>query len=139
MENMFYACRSLQSIPQLNTSKVTNMRELFEGCSNLTSIPQLDTSKVVNMWNTFRDCKSLQSIPQLDISKVTNMNYAFSNCVNLIELKFKGEPKSSLEVSGTFDLIETNGVLYYDSRYDYSKIISVLPSTWTAVPYDVID
>ena len=139
MENMFYECRNLQSIPLLNTSKVTNMREMFYYCTALQSIPQLDTSKVVNMWNTFRGCKSLQSIPQLDISKVTNMNYTFYSCVNLIELKFKGKPTASLSVSGTFDLVETNGVLYYDSRYDYSKIIGVLPSTWTAVPYDVID
>ena len=139
MENMFNSCKSLQSIPQLDTSKVTNMREMFYYCESLQSIPQLDTSKVVNMWNTFRGCKSLRSIPQLDISKVTNMNYTFYNCVNLIELKFKGKPTASLSVSGTFDLVETNGVLYYDSRYDYSKIIGVLPSTWTAVPYDVIN
>ena len=139
MENMFYECKSLQSVPQLDTSKVTNIREMFYYCTSLQSIPQLDTSKVVNMWNTFRGCKSLRSIPQLDISKVTNMNYTFYSCVNLIELKFKGKPTASLSVSGTFDLVETNGVLYYDSRYDYSKIIGVLPSTWTAVPYDVID
>ena len=139
MQYMFEHCQSIQSIPQLDTSKVTSMSNMFGYCTLLQSIPQLDTSKVVNMWNTFRGCKSLQSIPQLDISKVTNMNYTFYNCVNLIELKFKGKPTTSLSVSGMFDLIETNGVLYYDSRYDYSKIINKLPSTWTAVPYDVIN
>ena len=139
MENMFYECRSLQSIPQLNTSKVTNMREMFYGCSILTSIPQLDTSKVTNMWNMFRGCSSLQTIPQLDISKVTNIVGAFYDCNNLIELKFKGKPTSSLSVGNTFSYVGENGILYYDSRYDYSKIINDLPSTWTAVPYDVID
>ena len=139
MENMFSECRNLQSIPLLNTSKVTNMREMFYYCTSLQSIPQLNTSKVTNMWNMFRGCKSLQSIPQLDISKVTTIMGAFSGCNNLIEIKFKGEPKSSLEVSGTFDNVGENGILYYDSRYDYSKIINNLPSTWTAVPYDVID
>ena len=38
-----------------------------------------------------------------------------------------------------FSGVKTNGTLYYDSRYDYSKIINVLPSTWTAVPYDVLN
>ena len=35
--------------------------------------------------------------------------------------------------------VTTNGTLYYDSRYDYSNIIKVLPYTWTAVPYDVVE
>ena len=38
-----------------------------------------------------------------------------------------------------FGGIKTTGTLYYDSRYDYSKIINALPSTWTAVPYDVLN
>lgn len=28
--------------------------------------------------------------------------------------------------------IKTNGTFYYNPKYDYSKIIEVLPSTWKA-------
>ena len=139
MYKMFYYCSSLTSITQLNTSKVTNMSYMFQGCSSLTNIPQLDTSNVTNMGYMFCYCSKLTSIPQLDISKVTNMSYMFRDCFKLTEIKFKGGPTSNLNVTAMFDDIAKNGTLYYDSRYDYSKIIGVLPSTWNAVPYDVID
>ncbi len=139
MYQLFYYCSSLTSIPQLNTSNVTNMSYMFQGCSSLTNIPQLNTSNVTNMSYMFEYCRLLTSIPQLDISKVTDMRYMFADCTNLVEVKFKGEPKSSLTVSGMFSSITTNGTLYYDSRYDYSKIISLLPPTWNAVTYTVID
>ena len=77
---MFYNCSSLISIPQLNTSNVTNMSYMFYNCSNLTTIPQLDTSKVTNMDNMFSGCSSLTTIPQLNISNVMNMSYMFFNC-----------------------------------------------------------
>ena len=139
MYELFYYCSSLTSIPQLDTSSVISMSYMFQGCSSLTNIPQLDTSNVTDMSYMFEYCRKLTSIPQLDISKVTNMSYMFADCTNLVEVKFKGEPKSSLNVSGMFSSITTNGTLYYDSRYDYSKIISLLPPKWNAVTYTVID
>ena len=139
MRYMFYYCSSLNNIPQLDTSNVVSMSYMFMGCSSLNNIPQLNTSNVTNMSYMFEYCRSLTSIPQLDISKVTDMRYMFTDCTNLVEVKFKGEPKSSLAVGSMFSGITTNGTLYYDSRYDYSKIIGVLPPTWTAVTYTVID
>ena len=139
MYNMFYGCRNLLSIPQLDTSKVTDMSYMFYNCTKLTTIPQLDTSNVTTMSNLFNGCNYLTTIPQLDISKVTSMYNIFYNCVHLVEVRFKGKPISTLNVNNMFSGIKTNGTLYYDSRYDYSKIINVLPSTWTAVPYDVLN
>ena len=83
MSYMFIACYSLQSIPQLDTSNVTSMSSMFSYCSSLQSIPQLDTSKVTDMSSMFSSCYSLQSIPQLDTSKVTDMSYMFSYCSSL--------------------------------------------------------
>ena len=37
-------------------------------------------------------------------------------------------------VYSMFSNITTTGTFYYNGNYDYSKIIAVLPSTWTAVP-----
>ena len=139
MSDMFRYCHNLTTIPQMDTSNVINMGDMFMYCVKLTTIPQMDTSNVVNMSSMFSHCSLLTTIPQLDISKVTNMYDIFNYCEKLVEVKFKGKPVSTLNVNNMFSSIKTNGTLYYDSRYDYSKIINVLPSTWTAVPYDVLN
>ena len=35
---MFLICSSLTSVPQFDTSKVTNMESMFAGCSSLTTV-----------------------------------------------------------------------------------------------------
>ena len=136
---MFYYCNSLTTIPQLDTSKVIYMSFMFYNCINLITIPQMNTSNVSDMNNMFCYCEKLTTVPQIDISNVGDMSSMFGSCYRLTEVKFKGKPLSTLKVSGMFSSIKTNGTLYYDSRYDYSRIINVLPSTWTAVPYDVLN
>ncbi len=86
MRNMFKGCYSLTTIPQLNTSEVTNMETMFRSCSSLTMIPQLSTSKVTTMRSMFSYCSSLTTIPQLDTSKVTNMETMFTYCDTLSNL-----------------------------------------------------
>ena len=83
MKNMFSNCYSLTTIPQLDTSKVTNMYNMFYSCYSLTTIPLLDTSKVTDMENMFRSCYSLTKIALLDTSNVTNMNSMFNDCHSL--------------------------------------------------------
>ena len=86
MENMFYDCDNLTTIPLLNTSNVTNMRSMFSNCSNLTTIPALNTSNVTNMEEMFWYCQKLTSIPKLDTSNVTNMFRMFYYCLNLTKI-----------------------------------------------------
>ena len=86
MSYMFNSCQSLMTIPQLDTSKVTNMNSMFYSCRSLMTIPQLDTSKVTNMNRMFYSCYSLTTIPQLDASKVTNIERIFYNCYLLTNL-----------------------------------------------------
>ena len=86
MRNMFYGCYSLTSIPQLDTNNVTNMSSMFTNCYSLTSIPQLDTAKVTSMSNMFYYCYSLTSIPQLDTTNVTSMSGMFYGCYSLTSI-----------------------------------------------------
>ena len=83
MSSMFYGCKSLTTIPLLDTSNVTNMNNMFSGCSKLTSIPKLDTSNVENTICMFALCSSLTTIPLLDTSNVTIMNTMFDRCSKL--------------------------------------------------------
>ena len=67
------------------------------------------------------------------------MGSIFSSCELLVELKIGGNPSSLTNVNDMFVDITTNGAFYYNSEYDYSKIIAELPSTWTAVPCTLVD
>ena len=92
MKNMFYWCSSLTSLDVRNfdTSKVTDMLSMFERCSSLTSLDlsSFNTSKVTNMSYMFWECNSLTSldVSNFDTSQVTNMSYMFSNCSSLTSL-----------------------------------------------------
>ena len=97
---MFYNCSIITSIPNMNTSKVTNMGYMFSNCSRLTSVPAMDTSKVTNMTYMFYYCSSLTSIPSMDTSKVTDMGYMFSNCSNLESIHMHGT-KVSFDISAS--------------------------------------
>jgi len=50
---MFYACYSLQSVPLLDTSSVTNMSSMFYGCYSLGAAALQGT--LIN--HSFADCK----------------------------------------------------------------------------------
>jgi surface protein len=86
MSFMFSDCKSLKTIPKLNTINVTNMEYMFWNCKSLIDIPELDTKNVTNMKGMFRSCYSLKTIPLLNTLKVTNMKWMFSNCKSLIDI-----------------------------------------------------
>ena len=86
MNSTFNYCKSLISIPLLDTSNVTNMEEMLSACASLTSIPLLNTHNVTNMHSMFSGCKSLISIPLLDTSNVTNMAAMLRSCSSLTSI-----------------------------------------------------
>ena len=95
MSSMFFNCKSLTSLPDINkwdTSNVTNMSSLFFDCRSLTSIADIskwNTSKVTDMSRMFGYCEKLTSLPNIskwDTSNVTDMREMFSNCSSLTSL-----------------------------------------------------
>ena len=138
-DGMFDNCGKLTELPYLDTSRGMTFNQMFYKCSKLTKLPHLDTSNAYYLQNLLSGCESLISIPELDISNVRDMSYAFSGCTKLMEVRLKGDPSKLKIITDMFAHIKTNGTLYYDSRYDYNRIINILPSTWTAVPYDVLN
>ena len=120
MNYMFSHCTNLTTIPQIDTSNVTNMSQMFYNCTNLTTIPQLDTSNVTNMNYMFYSCYNLTTIPQIDTSNVTNMGYMFSSCDNLTTIpQLNGEKLTS--VASTFgnckSLENFNGIINLGQAY----------------------
>jgi surface protein len=76
MSYMFSECFSLVSIPQLNTSSVTNMSGIFSSCYSLVSIPQLDTSSVTVMSGMFNQCRSLVTLKLKNAKLAYQINYS---------------------------------------------------------------
>ena len=62
LQSLFYECLALRSIPELDTSQVTNMFGMFANCRALTNIPALDASQVANVGSMFVGCSSLESV-----------------------------------------------------------------------------
>ena len=83
--SMFHGCSSLTTVPEMDTSSVTNMSNMFRNCSALTHVPAMDTSSVTNMTHMFNNCSALTHVPDMDTSLVTNMAQMFYNCSALTD------------------------------------------------------
>ena len=90
LQGLFFECSSLTSVPDLDTSQVTNMYAMFSNCSSLTNVPTLDTSQVTNMGYMFYNCSSLMTIPELNTSQVEDMRSMLSGCSSLESVTLPG-------------------------------------------------
>ncbi|MBE8832410.1 BspA family leucine-rich repeat surface protein [Enterococcus hirae] len=79
----------IEGLNQLDTSNVTNMREMFKEMSNLTSldVSSFDTSKVTDMsYMFYRNGVTSLDVSGFDTSKVTVMSYMFLGMKNITNL-----------------------------------------------------
>ena len=83
LESLFSGCNSLTNVGEIKVSNITSIKECFKDCTKLKTIPQLNTSNVTNMQGVFATCINLTDLPQLNTSKVTDMYNMFYNCMNL--------------------------------------------------------
>lgn len=121
MEQMFYACSNLLSIPAMNTSNVINLEQAFGECQKLLSVPQLNTSKVNRFDYAFSGCKAIKNIPDLDVSSATKVSNLFSNCTALLNppklLNFEKNNATSTE-----KMFWSCESMITEPKYDTSKI-----------------
>ena len=83
MLNFLSGQGDLVYIPQLNTSRVTNMSTMFNGCREIKEVPTLNMSQVVTTYFMFRGCTNLRKVGALNMPLNTDMRYMFLNCYNL--------------------------------------------------------
>ena len=83
---------TIKGLENLNTSKVTDMRNAFSYCSKLTSLDlsRFDTSQVEFMSYMFGGCKSITSLNlnSFNTSKIQSYEGMFSGCESLTSLNF---------------------------------------------------
>ena len=87
MREMFSGCSGLKelNVSNFNTSSVTDMREMFSGCSGLKelNVSNFNTSSVTDMREMFRDCSSLKTIFNTNTWRCENSRYMFYGCTQL--------------------------------------------------------
>lgn len=98
---MFEGCTGLRSIGSLKTGNLKNsVSRMFYNCRALNPLPQIDTSKIKTFSYFLANCVNLKNIPELDFSSATNLNNAFQNCIALNLLGgFKNVGKAYLKTA----------------------------------------
>lgn len=155
-DHLFYNCTSLEEVDlsdrefKLNGYRTSDSSGVsydggwFEGCTNLKKIklPKVEAAPWGNgkgnftLYYLFANCSSLESVDlsPINFDKFTDLGYMFSGCTSLKEVKITSKLANNATVINMFKDVTTDGTLYYNPEYDYSKIIAVLPPTWKAVP-----
>lgn len=117
----------------------TSLRNTFSYAYGLITIPQLDTSNVTNMRETFRECRALKGIPQLDTGNVTTMYMMFANCYALTTLPLLDT--SSLDSNISLTNMFSNDILLTDESLDNILQMCInatsLPSNTTKTLYNL--
>lgn len=96
---------SLKTIPLLDTSKGTDFSYMFNYCRNLKTIPQLDLSSAQNLAQMFYHCGELEAIPKLNTSNATNMYSMFQDCTKLMGENGTGE--ITLDIGNSTNIVQT--------------------------------
>lgn len=77
---MFYECRIINYVPELDTSNVTRIDYAFSGCAKLKAITLTDVSKCTIFTSAFAACYELED---LKIGGSINKNIDFKYCTKL--------------------------------------------------------
>ena len=92
----------------------------------------------MNMQSVFSNCNLERiNLKGVSFNNANRMLYFFSECTNLTSVIMDSELNDNLSCLAMFSNVTTNGKLYYNKKYDYSKIIEQLPPTWKAIPVDM--
>ena len=84
IDSLFMNCKSLISIPLLDTSAAITVANAFRDCHSLVCIPPLVFTSARAAGNCFYNCYSLTHIPDLDLSNAKTIDSIFYNCYSLV-------------------------------------------------------
>ena len=110
----FDLCYNLVTIPNFDTSKVTDMYSMFWDDIKLINIPNFDTSNVIDMDSMFYNCTNLINVPNLNTSKVTNMSWMFrkaSSLENAPRINLASAKDTVRMFAQDYQLININNIL----------------------------
>ena len=109
MRDMFTCCFALTSldVSNFNTQNVEDMTDMFLGCSALTSLDlsKFNTANVKNMEDMFKECRklSLLDLSNFNTERVKDMSSMFSGCSTLQTI-FASDKFVTNQVLGGYDM-----------------------------------
>ena len=128
LAGLFKDCRSLETIPLLDTHAVKTMYMMFENCYNLKTVPLLDMTANESIRQMFSNCRSLTTVPQFNTSNVTNVQSAFSGCNHLIDVPLLDCSKVTFINGEIFDdcsrLINVGGLQNLGQAYSTTSSVN---------------
>lgn len=115
-------------------SNLINQQYMFANMQNLKvlDLSEVDFSNLQNAGTMMRDNSQMERVYLPDMPNLRSCAQMFYNCSALTEVHM-GAIGTITSASSMFENITTEGTLYYDGNYDYSKIIAALPATWVAI------
>lgn len=116
-------CTELLYVPELYTFNVTTFVYAFHGCTNLVEIAGLDTSSATTLGEAFHYCSALKRIGGvLNVSNiVSQMDTTFTGCSSLEYLRFSGELRADIWLSGAPKLTLDSLQSIIDSLADLAR------------------
>lgn len=132
-----YALESIENLHLVNTSKVTNMRDMFCDCASLTNVDlsNFETAKVEDMIGMFARMYKIKYIDltTFDTSSITDISQIFSMTADVacnlerIYVSDKWKIPSGANTTGMFSnctsIIGQNGTVYNSSIVDGTRAI----------------
>ena len=88
MGYMFNNCINLTTVPNFNTSKVTDVSFMFNGCLNLTTVPNFNLASVKQAACMFNNCINLTTVPNFNLRGANSITNIFLNCNNLTDASY---------------------------------------------------
>lgn len=80
-ENLFSGMAQLEEVPELDFTKVNSGYYMFYNCRSLTNIPDINAPVLWNCRGMFSECRNISTI---NLNLVgTETSYMFANCYNL--------------------------------------------------------
>lgn len=86
MRSAFHNCRSLVSLPSINTQNVTTFENTCNNCHALESFPSGDVMSLASATNfigTWSSCSSLSSFPLTSMSNARDLTNSWRNCSSI--------------------------------------------------------
>lgn len=112
----------ISSIDLIDTNQIVNMRN-FLGTSKITTLPLLNTSNVTTMREMLHDCSLLENVPILNTSNVTTMQNMFSSCPNLSDTSLDNILQMCINTTSKYTRTKTlREIGIFSTNYPASRI-----------------
>ena len=124
---VFRECTSLNTLPIIDTSKVTNMYAVCENDYHLTNGNELlkwDFGNVKNFDYAFNKCH-LDKIPSIDTKNVTSFSYSFANMAKYLKEVEPINTSNATSFSYMFYDFSTDSVLEKLPEFDCTKVTNM--------------